>query len=98
TDMTEGDNLTDVIRPDRMPGVKFDPDRPAHVRLFLPKTNAVSNSIQYVQESGYTDGTDMVSEGGQKPQSDLSLEAKNAPIEVIATWFRVSKQMLDDVS
>jgi len=87
-----------VIESDRLPGVYFDPDRATHVRQFLTQTSTTSDNVRYVQETGYTDGTDVQAEGAAKGVSDFSLEAKDAPVRTIASYIRVSRQMLDDTA
>ena len=97
--MTTGNTYTgEVIESDRLPGVYFDPDRATHVRQFLTQTSTTSDNVRYVQETGYTDGTDVQAEGAAKGVSDFSLEAKDAPVRTIASYIRVSRQMLDDTA
>lgn len=97
--MTQGDNLTgEVIPPTRVPGIFHDPDRQQHVRQFLSTATTDSNNIRYVVEDDYEDGTDVVGEGSTKPQSDFELEAKDAPVRKIATYMKVSDEMLEDVA
>jgi len=101
--MTQGDSLTgEVIAPDRVPGVVFDPERPIHVRQAIQTGATTSNSIRYVEESGLFDGSGFTNaaptaEGELKPETDFDLEAKDAPVRLIAHTFRISKQMLDDI-
>lgn len=96
--MTEGADITGtVIQPTRVPGVKYDPERRTRVRQFLPQGSTNSNAIWYIQETNYSDGTDITAEGAAKPQSDFDLEQKQAPVTKIATHFRVSEEMLEDI-
>jgi HK97 family phage major capsid protein len=97
--MNTGDSLTgEVIAPTRVPGFFHDPDRQVHVRQFLQTASTDSDSIRYVVESGYEDGTNVTGEGSLKPKSSLELEAKIAPVIKIATHMKVSEEMLDDVA
>ncbi len=97
--MTTSDSLSgEVIAPTRVPGIFHDPDRQVHVRQFLQTATTDSDSIRYVCEDEYTDGTGIAGEGSIKPQSDVSLEAKLAPVVKIATHMKVSEEMLDDVA
>ena len=97
--MTTGNTYTgEVIESDRLPGVYFDPDRATHVRQFLTQTSTTSDNVRYVQETAYTDGTATQTEGSDKGISDFSLEAKDAPVRTIASYIRVSRQMLDDTA
>ena len=96
--MTTGDSLTgEVIAPTRVPGVVHDPDRQVHIRQLLQTTTTDSNMIRYVEESGYEDGTSYTPEGSIKPKSSFELEAKTAEVVKIATHFRISEEMLEDI-
>jgi HK97 family phage major capsid protein len=97
--MSQADNLVEqVIPPTRVPGVKFNPERATRVRQFLPQGTTDSNSIFYVQETSYTDGTNITKEIYTKPESSFVLTQKSANVVKIATHFRVSEEMLNDVS
>jgi HK97 family phage major capsid protein len=97
--MTQGADLTgEVIAPDRVPGVVADPDRPTHVRQFIATGQTTSNTIRYIEETGFANNAAPVAEGTDKPESDIDLEAKDAPVRLVAHTMRVSKQMLDDIS
>lgn len=98
-DMTTGNTYTnEVIEADRLAGVHFDPDRPSHVRQFIPQITTTSDLIRYVQETAYDDGTAGQVEGSSKGQSDFDLEAKTAEVKTRAAYLRLSRQMLDDTS
>ena len=97
--MTESASLEDeVIAPTRVPGVRFDPERAARVRQFLPTGSTDSNQIYFIEETTYEDGVDITAEGNEKPKSSFKLEQKAAPVVKIATHFKVSEEMLDDIS
>jgi HK97 family phage major capsid protein len=72
------------------------PDRRLTVRSLIAPGNTSSSSIEYVRESGFTNNAGMVAEGTLKPQSDLKLELKNAPVRKIAHWFLASAEILAD--
>jgi HK97 family phage major capsid protein len=99
--MTTGSNLTgEVIEPDRVDGVFRDPNRPTHVRQFIATGTTSSNTIRYIEETGFTNNAATVAENPSdpgKPESEIDLEAKDSPVRLIAHTMRVSKQMLDDV-
>ena len=97
SDMTTTSNYTgDVIQPDRLPGVHFDPDRPQHMRQYIPQASTDSDVVSYVEETSYTDGVEGQAEGTQKGQSDFTLEDKKAEVKTRATFLRLSRQMLTD--
>ena len=98
-DMSTSGNLTgDVIAPDRIPGIIFDPDRAQHVRDFIPTASTSSNVVYYVRESAFEDNTATVGESSTKPQSDFDLTQEEAPVRKIATYVRMSEEMLNDVA
>ena len=96
-DMTTGNNFTgEVIPPTRVPGIVVDPERPAHVRDFIATATTDSNTVYYVRETAFDDGTATRAEGAAKPQSDFELSQLEAPVRKIATFVRMSTEMLND--
>jgi len=89
-------------------GVLIEPQRvgmvqPLTQRLFLRDLLAagrtVSNSIEFVRETGFTNNANVVSENpaNPKPQSNISFELDSAPVATIAHWIIATKQVLADV-
>uniref|UniRef100_UPI0035CA16E2 phage major capsid protein n=1 Tax=uncultured Sphingomonas sp. TaxID=158754 RepID=UPI0035CA16E2 len=72
------------------------PNRQLRVRDLIASGTTASSSIEYVQESGFTNNAGMVAEGTLKPQSDLQFTLKNAPVRKIAHWFLASAEILAD--
>jgi HK97 family phage major capsid protein len=66
-----------AIVPQRIPGVQGLANRPLRVRDLLTPGQTTSNSIQFVQETAFTNAAASVSEtsGATKAQSDLQLNA-----------------------
>lgn len=62
----------------------------------IPSGQATSNSLRYVVEGTATSGADTVSEGGDKPASDLALSTVDEPVQKIATILTVSDEMIED--
>jgi HK97 family phage major capsid protein len=97
--MSQADNLSgEVIEPTRVAGVKYDPERTVRVRQFLPQGTTDSNAIAYVKETEYTDGTNVTREIYTKEESEFTLTRETANVVKIATHFRVSEEMLNDIS
>lgn len=88
----------DLIVPQRVPGIVVTPQQRLFIRDLLPGGRAMSNMIEYVRETGFTNNAAPVSENPSvvKPESDLEFELDNAPIATIAHWIRASKQVLQD--
>jgi HK97 family phage major capsid protein len=96
-DMTTGADFTgEVIAATRVPGIKFDPSNAVHVRSIVPVGTTNSDTIRFVKESAYTQGAAATSEGSALGQTDFNLTASTANVELIGTYLRISKQMLDD--
>jgi HK97 family phage major capsid protein len=87
----------DLIQPTRVPGIVAPPDRELRVRSLLTPGRTSSNSIEYVQETGFTNAAAPVAETTQKPESTLKFDKKTAPVRTLAHWIPASKQILDDV-
>ena len=96
-DMTVGADFTgEVIPADRVPGYKFDPTRPVHIRQLLSIGSTQSDVVRYVKESGYTNAAAITAEGATFAQSDFDMTAVNANVKKIGTYFRISEEMLAD--
>ena len=94
-DMTIGADFTgEVIPADRVPGYKFDPTRPVHVRQLLATGSTQSDVVRYVKESGYSNGAAATAEGTTLTQSDFDMTAADANVRKIGTYFRISEEML----
>lgn len=82
----------------RLPGVQALPQRRMTVRDLLAPGRMDGNTIEYVQETGFTNAAAPVAEGASKPQSDIKLAEKTTTAKVIAHHMKVSRQALSDVS
>ena len=66
------------------------------VRDLLEVGRTDSNSVEFMREKLFTNKADVVAEGTQKPESDLTFEAASAPIVTIAHWLHATRQILSD--
>lgn len=80
----------------RVPGIIAPPERTLAVRELLIPGRTGSNSIEFVQETGYTNSAAPVTEGALKPKSELVFDLKTAAVRTIAHHFKGSRQLLDD--
>lgn len=87
----------DVVPPDYVPGIVFDPDRAQHVRDFVPNGTTSSDVIRYIQETAYTDNTNFRDQGSTAGTQEFTLEAKDAPVRQISNYVRLTTEMLDDI-
>ncbi len=96
-DMTVAADFTgEVIPADRVSGYKFDPSRSVHVRNLIPQGSTSSDVVRFVKESGYSNGAAITAEGATATQSDFDMTASDANVRKIATYFRISEEMLAD--
>lgn len=86
----------DGIFSDRQPGVIENPLRPLTIRNLIDVGTTDSNLIEWVQELVYTNNANVVTEGGLKPESNITYDLKSTPVRTIAHWIRASKQVLAD--
>lgn len=86
----------DLVQSDRQAGIIAPPNRRLTVRSLVAPGTTESNNIEYVKETGFTNNAGMVSEGGQKPYSEITFGLENAPVRTIAHLFKASRQILDD--
>jgi HK97 family phage major capsid protein len=87
----------DAVRAERVQSpMMMLPDRQLTVRGLIAPGQTSSSSIEYVQETGFTNNAGMVAEGTTKPESTLKLDLKQAPVRKIAHWFLASAEILAD--
>lgn len=98
TSLTSGAGAAgDLIVPQRQPGIVRQPDRQMTIRDLLTVGRTTSNSIEFVQETGFTNAAAPVAEGATKPESSLEFNLQSTPVRTIAHWIQASKQILQDV-
>lgn len=85
-----------VSRHDQLPGVVPGAFRQLTVMPTVQQGSAASNIIYYSRELAWTNAAAKTAEGDAKPESTLTFEEVNTPIQTIPTFIRVSKQALDD--
>lgn len=66
------------------------------IRDLLPVVAVSSNSVEWPSMTSRPDAAGTVAEGALKPKSDMTLELKNTPTQVVAHWVAASRQILDD--
>ncbi len=98
-DMTTGADYTgEVIAADRVPGFKFDPNRPQNMRQIIPNGSTGSDVVRFVKESGYSNGAAAAAEGATLGQTDFDMTATSVNVEKIGTYLRISEEMLADTA
>lgn len=96
--VTEAGNLTDeVIQPDYIPGIVYDPERTERIRNYISQGVTSSDQVVYNQETGYTDNTAMTAENDSPTENSFTLERKEAPVRKIMSLMTISNEMLEDL-
>ena len=98
-DMTmNADYSGEVVPADRVPGFKFDPNRPQNMRQIIPNGSTGSDVVRFVKESGYSNGAAAKAEGATLNQTDFDMTATSVNVEKIGTYLRISEEMLADTA
>lgn len=88
----------DLAQATRLPGIVGAPERKLTIRDLLMQGRMDGNSLEFVQETGFTNSAAPVAEGALKPQSDIKFDLKSTTAKVIAHYMKASRQILDDAS
>lgn len=72
--------------------------QPLTIRQILPSGRTDAISVVGIREkiADYSNKAAGVAQAGAKPESGLGFEQFNTPIETVATWLKVSNQLLAD--
>lgn len=88
---------SNVLVPEhRLPGIVPGAFRALNVLDFVPMGATSANQISYTREATFTNAAAGVSEGNQKPESDITFSLVDDPVRTIAHFVKASKQILDD--
>ena len=99
-DMTLAGNVTGGNMPQatRLPGVNDIAEREAKTYAMLPKLNVEGNTIEWVYEANQDGTITGTAEAGAKPQIDNDFVVTSVSLIKRAAHYKVSTEMLDDVS
>src|SRR4051812_27616478 len=91
--------ITGVSRgvPDVLPGIALGARLPIGVRSLVPQGTTTAGAVGYVEETSFTNNAAPVLEGAAKPASDKVFTPRTLPVEVIAHYFKVSRQTMNDL-
>ncbi|RSB19745.1 phage major capsid protein [Citrobacter farmeri] len=87
-----------IVAPDRLPGIDSTPKQRLFIRDLIAPGTTGSNTIYWVQQTGFTNNASVVAENTAKPYSNIQFAEKITPVRTIAHLFKASKQILDDFS
>lgn len=82
----------------RVAGIVAPPMQALRIRDLIAPGTTDSNSIEYVRETGFTNGAATQAEGALKAMSDLKFDDKTVNVRTIAHWVKATRQILDDAS
>lgn len=85
-----------IVAPDRLPGIDTAPKQRLFIRDLIAPGTTASNTIYWVQQTGFTNNAAAVAENTTKPYSNIEFAEKITPARTIAHLFKASKQILDD--
>jgi HK97 family phage major capsid protein len=97
TDLSVGSQTLTPGVPRAQAGLIRMPEQALTVRDLIPVGRTTSNAIEYPRETSFTNNAATVAEGAAKPESLFDMTLETAPVRTIAHYFRVSKQILDDL-
>lgn len=92
TVLADGTTTFPLQRPGIIPG-SF---APLTMRQLIPTIQVTVNSVKSLRELAWTNAAAEVAQGAAKPESALTFEEYDVPIQTIAHWIKVSNQLLAD--
>ena len=87
---------TTTTFPDQRPGVIPGNFLPVTIRSRIPVVTVTSNAVNALREASNTNNAAEVAQGASKPESAVTFEQYNVPIQTVAHWIKVSNQLLAD--
>lgn len=88
--------VSGLLAPYRVAGIQSEPDQTLTIESLIPHLRTTNDSIQYLKEKAFTNGAGFIKEAELKPNSTVSFELKQAAIQTIAHWTKVTRQLIDD--
>lgn len=83
--------------PERLTQMGLLPRPPIGVRTLIPPGRTSAGSVEYVEETSWTNAAAPVAPGAAKPESTKVFTIKTGIVRTLATWFKTSWQTLDDM-
>lgn len=98
-DMTIAGNVTGTMpQAQRLPGVNDIAEREAVTFSLIPKLNTAANTIEWVYEANQDGTIDGTAEGAAKDAIDNDFVVTSVALVKRAAYFKVSTEMLDDIT
>lgn len=98
TNVVNASGQNQPLVPDyRVPGILAPGIQRLTIRDLIPSLQTSSNLVQYTKETGFTNNAAMqASEGAVKAESAMTFALANAPVQTLAHFIPVSRQILED--
>ena len=85
-----------TVFPLQKPGVIQGDFQPLTIRQVLPSIGVSTNMVNALREESWNNSAKFIGQGTAKPESDITFEQYNVPVETVAHWIKVSNQLLAD--
>lgn len=89
-------DYTTTTIPQYQAGVVPGAFRPLSINAILPQYQTGTDLVVLTREASFTNAAAEVSEANLKPESAITFNKYNVPIETVAHWLKVSKQLMSD--
>ena len=80
----------------RVPGVVESSRIPLPLESIIPHIPVSAGSVEFLRETGFTNNAAPVAENAVKPQSVVATELVQLPVQVVAHFAKVTRQLVDD--
>lgn len=80
----------------RVPGVVESNRIPLPLESIIPHIPVSAGSVEFLREMAFTNNAAPVAENAAKPQSLMTTELVQLPIQVVAHFAKVTRQLVDD--
>lgn len=85
-----------TVFPFQRPGVIAGDFKPLTIRELFRSIPVSTNMVNSLREDSFTNSAAEVSQGAAKNESDVVFEQYNVPIQTVAHWIKISKQLMED--
>ena len=95
--VTTGITRNTIAMPTQLAGIYDEnAEMPLVIEGLIPHIPVTSSSVQYLKNSAFTNGANVVAEGTAKPESTFQFKLATANIETIAHYTKITEQLAQD--
>lgn len=88
---------TYVPQNERQPGIREMAQETRSVRDLFAQGRTTANTVEYYEETGFTNNAAAVAEGGTKPESAFAFTLRSDATRKLAHWIPVTRETLMDI-